>query len=181
MRLVGIGAEPVVVELSGVAHARVGVVLHAGELPKGVEANGRFDGEVGLVGQGSCTVVGGDLRGDVETVLNEVICIALEERDVFRGPRFVAGCEGVRVGEDEKVACFFDRLRLGVLVVVAGGVRITAANIVDDKWLSNYSQLAIDSIRHATLTCFHRPVARYCTTGSSSSLMYSGSMTKKIG
>jgi len=105
-------------------------------LPKGVEANGRFDREVGLVGQGSCTVVGGDLRGYVETVLNEVICIALEERNVFRGPCFVAGCEGVGVGEDEKVACFFYRLRLGVLVVVASSVRITAANIVDDKWLS---------------------------------------------
>ena len=50
VRLVGVGAEPVVVELGGVSHAGVGVVLHAGELSEGVETDGRFDGEVGLVG-----------------------------------------------------------------------------------------------------------------------------------
>lgn len=50
VRLVGVGAEAVVVELGGVSHARVGVVLHAGQLAESVEADGGFDGEVSLVG-----------------------------------------------------------------------------------------------------------------------------------
>lgn len=121
------------------------------------------------------------MRWDVETVLDEVICVALEERDVFGRPCLVAGCEGVCVGEDEEVACLFYRLRLCVLVVVTRGVGVTATDVMDDVWLNNDSQLGVESKRDAILTCFHRPVARYCTTGSSSSLMYSGSMTKKIG
>ena len=70
VRLVGVGAEAVVVELSGVIRADVRVVLHAGELAEGVEADCGFDGEVGLVGYGAGAVVGGDLRGHVETVVD---------------------------------------------------------------------------------------------------------------
>lgn len=50
VRLVGVGGEAVVVELGGVARADVRVVFHAGKLAEGVEADGRFDGQVGLVG-----------------------------------------------------------------------------------------------------------------------------------
>lgn len=135
MRFPRVGRKTVIVQLIRVAKTDGGVVLFVEQGAERGEADGGFDGEVRLVGQGAGAVVGGQLGGHVEAVGDEVVGVALEEGAVRVRPCGGGDSFGVSVGEDEDVARFFDGLLLGLSVIVADGVGVGGADVVDCPWL----------------------------------------------
>lgn len=131
----GVSGEALGVEGVGVGAADGGVVRVVEEGAVGDEADGGFDGEVGLVGGRGLVVVGGELGGHVEAVCHEIVGVGAEDGAVGVGEGGVAGGLGVSEHEDHDVAAFFDRLGFGGLVVMADGKRIIGADVMDHEGL----------------------------------------------
>lgn len=130
-----VGGKSLVVEGGGVGAADGGVVGVVEEGAVGDEADGGFEGEVGLVGGWGELVVGGELGGHVEAVGHEVVGVGAEDGAVGGGEG--GGFAGLGVGEheDHDVAAFFDALGFGGLVVVAEDERVVGADVVDHEGL----------------------------------------------
>lgn len=92
-----------------------------------------------MIRQGACAIVCGKLGSHVQAVVDEVVCVGLEEGAVRIYPGGGAGGFCIGVGEDEDVAGFFDRLLFSLAVVVADGVGVGGADVVDCPGLRGLS------------------------------------------
>ena len=123
LRDVALGGGGVVCAVCGVA----GEVCDDGH---GLDADHALQSQIGLVGKGAGEVVGGDLVGRVEGVLDEVGGPLLEDLVVLGEVGSVLLALGVGEGHDEHVAALFQRLLFVIAEGVARGVGVVAAEVV---------------------------------------------------
>lgn len=126
----GVGGEALGVEAVGVGAADGGVVRVVEEGAVGDEADGGFDGEIGLIGGRGLVVVGGELGGHVEAICYKIVGVGAEDGAVCVGEGGIVGGLGVGEHEDHDVAAFFDGLGFRGLVIVADAERIIGSDVM---------------------------------------------------
>ena len=98
MSFVSVGAKALVVKNVGIIEANGSIVVHPGHGAESGEADSGFNSEVCLVREGAGAVIGGQLRGDVEAVGDEIVGVALKQGGVVVCEGGITGSESVGVG-----------------------------------------------------------------------------------